>query len=319
MMDRQIPTAITEEGLLGKSRVYIRRAFRAKGAGDLDEYQLWASLALELLGKAALAKIHSSLVVDPTHPESLFAASGIIVSADTKTINAATLYKRLGHLSKYFDTKVKEFCDSISLRRNSELHSGELPFHQMRLEAWEGRYWQAADIIVALLNSTLEEWIGADQARAPKELISAASEATIEAAKERVEQAKEHFLARPRREREEVLQLSKTKHAFHYPEMFALLSDQKWEVVCPACTGRAFLAGMEHGEVVLETEPGDEGWEDQGWEEEVEKQFGAEEFRCPTCDLRLDSRKEIEAAGIDPDHTEVVTRQREYEPDYGNE
>jgi len=27
-------------------------------SGDLDEYQLWASLALELLGKAALARIH---------------------------------------------------------------------------------------------------------------------------------------------------------------------------------------------------------------------------------------------------------------------
>ena len=93
MTDRQIPTAITQEGLLGKSRVYIRRAFRAKGGGDLDEYQLWASLALELLGKAALAKIHPSLVVDPTHFKSLFAASGIIVSTDVKTINAATLYK----------------------------------------------------------------------------------------------------------------------------------------------------------------------------------------------------------------------------------
>jgi hypothetical protein len=313
MMQGQVPTAITEEGLLGKSRVYIQRAFRAKMASDLDEYQLWASLALELLGKAALAKIHPSLVVDPNHYESLFAASGINVSTDIKTIGAGTLYRRLGHLSKHFDTKVKEFCDAISLRRNAELHSGELPFHQMLLDAWEGRYWQAADIIAAMLNSSLDEWIGAGLAKAPKELLKAAAEAARQAAAKRVEQAKEYFLARPKKEREAALAISQTRHAYHYPNMFRLVSDREWEAECPACTGKAFLAGVEYGEEVLDTLLSEDGWE-----EEVEKQYGAEEFRCPTCDLHLDSRQEIEAAGVDPDHNEVETREREYETDYGN-
>jgi hypothetical protein len=313
MTQGQVPASITKEGLIAKSRVYIQRAFRAKVAGDLDEYQLWASLALELLGKAALAGIHPSLVVDPNHYESLFAASGVNISTDIKTIGAGTLYKRLGHLHKHFDTKVKEFCDTISLRRNAELHSGELPFHGMLLDAWEGRYWQAADIITAMLKSSLDEWIGADQARAPKELLKAAEDATCQAAAKRVERAKEHFQARPKKEREAALKVSETKHAYHYPNMFRLVAEHEWEVQCPACTGRAFLAGMEYGEEILDTAPGDEGWE-----EEVKKQYGAEEFRCPTCDLHLDSRQEIEAAGIDPDHTEVETREREYEPDYGN-
>lgn len=47
--------------------------------------------------------------------------------------------------------------------------------------------------------------------------------------------------------------------------------------------------------------------------------LAAEEFQCPCCGLRLDSRDEIEAGGLDVEHTEVVTRQREYEPDYGND
>jgi hypothetical protein len=313
MTTNQVPVAITSEGLLGKSRVYIQRAFRAKGAGDLDEYQLWASLALELLGKAALANIHPSLVVDPNHYESLFAASGINISTDIKTIAANTLYKRLNHLSKRFDSKVKDFCDKISLRRNAELHSGELPFHQMQLEAWEGRFWQAAEIIAAMLNSSLDEWIGADLAQAPKELLAAAAEARRQAAIKRVEQAKEHFEARPKRDRDTALALSRTKHAFHFPQMFRFLGDQEWEVECPACTGRAFLAGLEYGEEVVDTQPGEDGWE-----EEVEKQYGAEEFRCPTCDLHLDSREEIQEAGIDVDHTETEIREREYEPEYGN-
>jgi hypothetical protein len=313
MTQRQVPAAITDEGLLSKSRVYIQRAFRAKLAQDFDEYQLWASLALELLGKAALAKIHPSLVVDPNHYESLFAASGINVSSDIKTIAAGTLYKRLGHLSKYFDSKVKEFCDAISLRRNAELHSGELPFHQMRPDAWEGRYWQAAEIVAALLGFSLEEWIGADEAKAPKELVRAVTDAILAAAKERVEQAKEHFLGRSKKQREEALNVSRLKHPFHYPRLFKVIADHQWEIECPACTGRAFLAGMEFDEDVIEETPGEEGWEEQ-----VEKHYGAEEFRCPTCDLHLDSRQEIEAAGLDADHVEVETRVREYEPDYGN-
>ena len=44
--------AINGEALHAKSKVYVGRALARKAAGDLDEYQLWASLALELLGKA---------------------------------------------------------------------------------------------------------------------------------------------------------------------------------------------------------------------------------------------------------------------------
>jgi hypothetical protein len=313
MTVKSVPPAITKEGLLGKSKVYIQRAFRSKMASDFDEYQFWSSLALELLGKAALSSIHPSFVADPNHPESLFAASGIHIGTDIKTITAHTLYTRLGRLSKYFDTKVKEFCDNITLRRNSELHSGEAPFQQMRLDAWEGRYWHAAQIILDIMKSSLEEWLGADQARAPRELVNEAAAAAVQAAKGRIQQAKEHFEKRQAKDRKRAITESRTKSAYHYPKLFRLVGDHEWDVECPACTGRAFLAGVTYSEEVLDTVSGEEGWE-----EEVEKVYGAEELRCPVCDLHLDSREEIEAAGVEPDRAEIETREREYEPDYGN-
>jgi hypothetical protein len=107
MKVKEVPAALTKESLLGKSKAYILRAFRAKMAGDHDEYQLWASLALELLGKAALASIHPSLVVDPNHLDSMLAASGIHIGTDYKTIQAKTLYDRLRKLSKYFEPVLK--------------------------------------------------------------------------------------------------------------------------------------------------------------------------------------------------------------------
>jgi len=47
--------------------------------------------------------------------------------------------------------------------------------------------------------------------------------------------------------------------------------------------------------------------------------FVAEEFLCPSCNLRLDSREAIEAAGLEVETVETEARQREYEPDYGND
>jgi hypothetical protein len=88
-MPDEVFIAISGEALHAKSKVYIGRALARKGSSDLDEYRLWASLALELLGKAALARKHPSLVVDPTHWQSMFVAAGINVTTDVKTITAA--------------------------------------------------------------------------------------------------------------------------------------------------------------------------------------------------------------------------------------
>jgi hypothetical protein len=87
--------ALERDALYAKSQVYIYRGLRSQADGDIEEYQLWASLALELLGKSALAKVHPALVADPTHYESLFAACGRQLSPDIKTISAKTLFQRL--------------------------------------------------------------------------------------------------------------------------------------------------------------------------------------------------------------------------------
>jgi hypothetical protein len=138
--------ALLPETLYSKSQVYIGRGLRAKNAGDLEEYQLWASLALELLAKSSLSDVHPSLVADPTHYQSLFAACGKPLSADVKTITAKTLFERLGHISQAFDTRLKTFCEQLALRRNSEIHSGESPFSGMLLEAWEKHFWYAIQV-----------------------------------------------------------------------------------------------------------------------------------------------------------------------------
>src|SRR5262245_5251637 len=127
-----------------------------------------------------------------------------------------------------------------------------------------------------------------------------------------VEQAREHFEDQfNKKEREKAIEDSKRKEHYHYPTLFSSARDHVWPVDCPACTARAFLSGMSYDEEILEPDP-------QSDEEEVVVFYGADELRCPVCDLHLDSRLEIEAANVQPDREETQFRDRQYEPDYGN-
>jgi hypothetical protein len=137
--------ALAPEALYTKSEVYIRRGLRAQANEDTEEYQLWASLALELLGKAALAKVHPALIADPQHFQSILAACGRELSPDVRTIVARTLFERLHHIDKAFDVRHEKFCIQIAVRRNAELHSGESPFSGMASETWEREFWGAVE------------------------------------------------------------------------------------------------------------------------------------------------------------------------------
>lgn len=313
MKPSEIMPAISSEPIFSKSRFYIQRALHRKEQQDFDEYQLWASLALELLGKAALAKIHPSLIVDPTHFQSLFAASGLNLSTDIKTIAAHTLFERLRHIAPKFEEPVKSFCNGIAQRRNAELHSGETPFKTMKLEAWEARYWHAAQVILSMMESTLENWLGAANAKAPTQLLEHAAQARAAAVGIRVQQAKEQFAALSKKVREEALAGAESKNHYDYRNLFRLVADEEWEAQCPACGGKAYLAGMLTSEEIVDsTYDADGAWE------YVARYFTAEEFHCPVCDLQMEGSDEIEAAGLSTEHETEEQREQQFEPEYGN-
>lgn len=305
--------AISGDALHTKSKVYISRALIRKAALDLDEYQLWASLALELLGKAALARKHPCLVVDPTHWQSMFVAAGINVTTDVKTITAKTLFERLAHFVPRFDKTLQKFCQDIAERRNAELHSADLPFRAMRLEAWEARYWHACDTILHQMGSSLEHWLGAADAMAPRQLLDEAAEALNAAVTLRVEASKEEFAALKKSERERLAAEAKLRAPQHQEDLFNGSYSEIWTESCPACGCRAFMTGDQTGEDISEERDEYAIWEI------VDREFVGEEFRCPTCNLSLIGSEEIEAAGLNHVHEDRQEREMEYEPDYGND
>lgn len=312
-MAEDIFIAISSEALHAKSKVYMGRAMVRKAAGDLDEYQLWASLALELLGKAALSRRHPCLVVDPQHAPSLFVAAGVNLTTDVKTIAAKTLFERLTHLVPRFDKVVQKFCLDIAERRNAELHSADLPFKTMRLEAWEERYWHACDTILRHLDTSLEDWIGAADAAAPRQLLIEAAAALTAAVKLRIEAHRATFQELKKAERERLYAEAELREPDRQVALFPVRHDEIWAEPCPACGCRAFVTGEQTGEDI--TKEADE----YGIWEVVDREFVGEEFSCPTCELVLTGSEELNAAGIDYIHTDQQEREMEYEPDYGND
>lgn len=312
--------ALDTEALSAKSKVFIGRAISSKSLGSIDEYQLWASLALELLGKAALARVHPCLVADPTSSESLFVAAGVSITTDIKTITAKTVFDRLKKIVPRFDSRIETFCLDISKRRNAELHSGELPFFAMRLEAWESRYWHASDTILQYMNLSLEHWLGAADALAPRQLLDEAKAALKAAVRHRVEAAEAAFQKLASKERKLLIGRSELISPQQHAAVFGAAFDATWKVSCPACDSAGIMAGRQVDEVIIETTTDtDSGrWDPAIWET-VRRQFDGEEFACLVCDLRLSGSAQIEAADLDASHEDEDEREMEYEEDYGND
>lgn len=243
----------------------------------------------------------------------MFVAAGVNVTTDVKTITAKTLFERLVHFIPKFDKTIQKFCQDIAERRNAELHSADLPFKTMKLDAWEARYWHACDTILHQMGSSLEQWLGAADAAAPRQLLDEAAKALEAAVELRVLAAREQFEALKKMERERLSAEADLREPQHQTSLFKGIYGEIWPEVCPACKCRAFMTGEQTGEDISEERDQDAIWET------VNREFVGEEFRCPTCELTLIGSDEIDAAGLNYIHEDQQEREMEYEPDCGND
>lgn len=315
-MSKGISPAFSSNALFSKSKIYMLRGLRAKNEGVLDEYQLWASLALELLAKSSLSSIHPALVADPTHYQSLFSACGHPLSPDVKTITAKTLFDRLSHVSKDFDKRIQKFCEQQALRRNSEIHSGESPFSGMSPDAWEAKFWHAAHTLLDIQGKELEQWLGADEAQAPRQLLVDARKALTMMVETRIAHASEDFKSshKSEKKREELIEASKSVKPWGHFDRFDYAVDSYELCECPACKGMGVIGGTQYDEEVSEEQDPDDPFT-----EYVDITYATEEFVCLVCGLHLHGAQEINVSSLPDEFYDTEEREREFEPDYGND
>jgi hypothetical protein len=310
------PIAVTHDVLLAKSKLMAKRSVEAKQTGMDTECQLWAAGALELLAKAQLSGIHPSLVVDIVNTNSLLEACGIHTSTKVRTINVSVAYARLNHTVPNFSTPVIDGCKKLADRRNAELHSGEAACSGMPFEAWEGDFWNAADLILKSMDMDLQEWLGADS-KAPTALLKAHRLAEVNAAKQRVihhasefKKTKNGKLSGDKLKvfKAQTQQLPIEYKYFHY------VFPHAWHHECPACK----TWGAAAGDLVWEDKAEDQDDAEYGYEI-IERGFSASEFYCPTCGLSLVGDAAVSAVGINDEYIETETVEIKYEPEYGND
>ncbi|WP_047980184.1 hypothetical protein [Ornithinibacillus contaminans] len=296
---------IKYEDLWKKSQVFIERAIESRNESKIDEFNLWASIALELLGKSTLAKIHPSLVVDPSTPKGLLIASGYSDSEDYKTITAKTVFDRLRNLIKVkrFDEDTKKFCTRLANLRNAELHSGELPFVDRDMESWLPKFWDTCKMLLEHQGKTLEDYIGESEAKSAEEIIHDKSIVLQKTIESKIHKFKQDALKRYGGE------LEKESENFK----ISWINEDEIVVKCPACTFEAVIEGeaLEEGEI--ESNP------DDPWIFFQDITFLATSFTCRTCGLVLGNHDEIVAAGLDQEFTNRIEVEPDYEPDYGND
>ncbi|MFE6164940.1 hypothetical protein ACFQ7F_39200 [Streptomyces sp. NPDC056486] len=308
------------EALWMKAKLFLNRAmdddFRS-----FDEQALWAALALELLAKAALARVSPLLIAEPNEEgTNLLIASGLVKGdARFTSVRAKTLMARCHRAFKPFD---QAEAMKIINGRNEYLHSSGAGFMAIPPHAWWPRYWAQAAILVTALDRDIEELVGGDRERVvTKHLeqnaknLEQRTEALIERAKQRRQQQLEGTLP------------AKVAAEWKTGQYLAAQMAHSEAATCPACGS----VGLLEGEEIVNTEvhyPSSSGY---GLDEEYDSDYvndvsvtltiGADYFSCPACQLVLSSYDLIRQAGVETDF-DVEGDAEEYlaqEPEYGND
>ncbi|MFI6803343.1 hypothetical protein [Streptosporangium canum] len=294
------------EALWIKAKLFINRAmdddFRS-----FDEQALWAALALELLAKAALAKVSPLLVAEPIEEgTNLLIATGLVAGdARFTSVKANILFKRCHKAFKPF-----EQAEAIKIinGRNEYLHSSGAGFLAIPAHAWWPRYWAQATTLITALDKDFSDFVGMDRMGVVQDYleqdaknVEKRTQALIERAKQRLQQYRDGNLP------------TRVARGWQSDLDLRVSLGYDADAECPACAA----TGTLEGEDVLDTEV---SYNDEPDDIRVTLTIGAEYFSCPTCHLVLMGYKLIKQAGLpeefeaEGDATDIYE-----EPDYGND
>lgn len=299
------------EALFAKAKLFLNRAMDPEDARPFEEQALWASLALELLAKAALARVSPLLIAEPTEDgKNLLIASGLVEGdARFTSVRAKTLYSRCQKAFRPFN---EGEAGHITNARNDYLHGSTAGFTNMPEAAWWPRYWAQAAILVHALDLEIADLVGRDRDSVVTEHLDSNAQnlsnrvqMLMERAKQRLAQYTAGTL--PARVAKQWRPGSPVDAGLKHSE----------ESTCPACGH----VGLLEGEEVLSTEV---SWQQLGpddFEATIDLTVVSDYFGCSNCGLVLDSAELVETADL----AVVFNAQGSdedvdyYEGDYGND
>ena len=268
----------SEESLFHKARLYIERM--ETHPPDDWQFGFWSALSLELFSRAALAHISPVLLADNRNWRNVAHALGqgqSTVGFSPRSIPLNEVFDRLKELLPVFNSEIVGFCRQHTKRRNSELHSGELPFENLKTAEWLPMYYLACDALLGSTNRKLEDFVLAPAET--REMINSFQDTSASTVREDVEGHKQGWSNKSVSEQEkasEQAEIWATRHEGHRAE-------------CPACSSQALLQGTAAGPVTTEI----------GGDEVVQRQtMLPSSFECIACGLRISGLSKLSTSGL---------------------
>ena len=297
-----------KDKLIRRSLDAGQRAIRHYLNQEHDQFLMQAAMCFELLGKARLAAIHPSLIVDRDFDSFLHVcAAGKHAQRapwNLKTINATEVLLRCLQLHPALND-FKARLRLLAEFRNSAIHLGEVVNEEQKEIFHE--FLAATSLIVDEMQIPREEFFGEFEKLVAAHLDKSLTEAN-RLTEEKIARAKTDY-----DKKYGSLDLVHTQGIIKSVESaysFRQYVDQLAE--CPACRNQGLLVGSI-----------DVDWEADFDDGQIVGAYPVvtllpSNFVCNLCDLSLDGSAELKAAGLGkPIHVEDVDPTDFYdEPDY---
>ncbi|MDD7834988.1 hypothetical protein [Paenarthrobacter sp. AB444] len=299
------------EALWLKAKLFISRAMDDRNPQSFDEQALWASLALELLGKSALARISPLLIAEPTEEgKNILAALGI-GEGDGKftTVKASTVFKRCKRAFPTFDLAL---ATDISNARNEYLHGAGVGFGGQTPDKWWQRFWSCASTLITGQDRTIDQLVGFRRERIVEKFLEQNQQYMQERYDALVHRARQRFGQHARGDLSE-----KMRKAWKTPYQLSAGLSYAESATCPACSSSGLLEAEE-----VQDERTDGYYDSSTGEYDS---WGAadalpDHFSCSECQLVLDEPALLELAGL---HEPFEVQGDEFllstEGEYGND
>jgi hypothetical protein len=296
------------EALWLKAKLFLNRAMEPDSDRAFEERAFWAAAALELLGKAALAKISPLLIAEPKEDgKNILIAAGVLKGeARFVSVSAATVFRRCARAFVPFDA---DGAIRVANGRNEYMHSPASGLSPLPEAQWWAQYWSLATTLIEAQDRKLTDLVGQSRVEAVESYLAQNAKNIEFRTQSLIARAKQRFDferdgSAPTKVQADWANIIKANGQMQY----------KLEQQCPACSSMGIIEGDEN----IDVETDYDSWDEEG-AVLVRVTVPSERFSCPACRLVLDSLPLIEEAGL-PDHFEVLDDAEEYlEPDYGND
>jgi hypothetical protein len=274
-----------------------------------EERALWASLALELLAKAALARVSPLLIAIPQEDGANLLIAAGVMSGDAR-FRSIPVHTLFGRCHKAFKPFSEREAMQIAQARNEYLHGAGTGFTGIPEEAWWARFWAQAAILVDHLDHDLDGLVGHDRVTAVEHYLSLNTKNLEHRLESLLEHARQRLALRgsPNPPAWVLRELSGSG------DLTASLA-HKTEATCPACSAEGLLEGAEVSNYDFQVEQVGE----DDYEQWVDLTVDSDYFSCSNCRLVLNGYELIEHAGL-PVTFGAVGDDRDYAGDeYGND